>query len=185
MFTSRAEERLSLRQDTADQRLTQKGFEIGLVDAARQRVLCEKLDALERLRRLAHDVRCDGRSIADQMKMPGFLVSALPQDIRKLGTPEQWDLVHTDFKYEGYVFRQAIHNEKLARNHLRPIPVDLDYQQIAGLRLETRQKLATVRPESIAKAGRISGITPTDLAIISIWLEKKRLQLSSGVRNKE
>jgi tRNA uridine 5-carboxymethylaminomethyl modification enzyme len=86
-------------------------------------------------------------------------------------------------KYEGYVLRQAGQNRKLAGDQARPIPGDIDYERIGGLRRETRQKLAAVRPDSIGKAGRISGITPTDLSIISIWLEKNRLSFATNQKD--
>jgi tRNA uridine 5-carboxymethylaminomethyl modification enzyme len=180
MFTSRAEDRLSLRQDNADQRLTEKGFEIGLVDPGRYAVLREKICALEKLRAFVGESRVEGKSLAALMKMPGFRLDLLPAHIQEMASPDLWELVETDLKYEGYVRRQAGQNEKLARGHARPIPTDLDYEQIGGLRRETRQKLAAVRPDSIGRAGRVSGITPADLSIISIWLEKKTLDAGSS-----
>jgi tRNA uridine 5-carboxymethylaminomethyl modification enzyme len=180
MFTSRAEERLSLRQDNADQRLTQKGLEIGLVDSARHAVFRDKMRTLNELRRSVQGLRFEGRTIAALLKMADFQLDALPHHIRALAPKELWELVETDLKYEGYVLRQASQNERLARGHARPIPRDLDYEQIGGLRLETRQKLAAMRPDSIGKAGRVSGVTPTDLSIISIWLEKNKLSFATG-----
>jgi tRNA uridine 5-carboxymethylaminomethyl modification enzyme len=180
MFTSRAEERLSLRQDNADQRLTQKGFEIGLVDPVRHAVFCHKMCAIEKLRTSVKELSFQGKSVAALLKMADFELDALPHHIRELASPELWELVETDLKYEGYVLRQAGQNEKLARGQARPIPSDIDYEQIGGLRLETRQKLAAARPESIGKAGRVSGITPADLSIISIWLEKNKLSFANS-----
>jgi tRNA uridine 5-carboxymethylaminomethyl modification enzyme len=179
MFTSRAEERLSLRQDNADQRLTQKGFEIGLVNQARHAVFCDKMFVLEKLRSSVQELKYEGKSVAALLKMADFPLDALPPYIRKMAPPELWELVQTDLKYEGYVRRQTGQNEKLARGHARPIPSDIDYEQIGGLRRETRQKLASVRPDSIGRASRVSGITPTDLSIISIWLEKNKFSFAN------
>src|SRR5436190_759446 len=173
MFTSRAEQRLSLRQDTADQRLTQKGFEVGLVDSVRHGMFLDKIYALQKLRTSAQELRFDGKSVASLLKMVDFQFAALPQFIRDLAVTELWELVETDLKYEGYVLRQTCQNDKLARGHSRLIPRNINYDEIGGLRLETRQKLAASRPDSIGKASRLSGVTPTDLSIISIWLEKK------------
>ena len=175
MFTSRAEERLSLRQDNADQRLTQRAFEVGLVDPARHAIFCQRMSALEGLRKSIQTLRVADKSVAALLKMADFKLAALPAEIRELASPELWELIATDLKYEGYVRRQSGQNEKLARGGARLIPSDVDYDQIRGLRLETRQKLAVARPDSIGQAGRLSGITPADLSIISIWLEKNPL----------
>lgn len=183
MFTSRAEERLSLRQDNADQRLTQRAFDIGLVDQERHAMFSKKMAALEALRKSIETVKVAGKSVAALLKMADFRLETLPPEVRELASPELWELVETDLKYEGYVRRQAGQNEKLARGGARPIPSDIDYDQIRGLRLETRQKLAAARPDSIGQAGRLSGITPADLSIISIWLEKNPLSCADRPRD--
>jgi tRNA uridine 5-carboxymethylaminomethyl modification enzyme len=90
-----------------------------------------------------------------------------------------WQLVETDFKYEGYAARQLDQNRQLQRRQQQTIPSWLNYHEIPGLRSETRQKLTTARPTSLGQAARISGITPADLAIISIWLSKSNLQIKS------
>ena len=180
MFTSRAEDRLVLRHDNADQRLTGRGYEIGLVDPKRQAVFRDKIEALEKLRRSVSEIVVSGKPLIALLKMPGFDLGCLPDNIRQLASPEVWELVETDLKYEGYIQRQAAQNEKLVRDRGRLIPADLDYETIAGLRRETRQKLSAVRPASLGHAARVSGITPADLSIISIWLQKKKLAQPAG-----
>jgi tRNA uridine 5-carboxymethylaminomethyl modification enzyme len=174
MFTSRAEERLSLRQDNADQRLTKKGFVVGLVGEARHAVFSKKMQQLQQLRRAVNEWRIDGKLVATMLKMPGFKADLLPVEVQRLAPPELWELVETDLKYEGYVQRQMSQNARVLRDHGRPIPVGINYESISGLRRETRQKLAHIRPSSIGQAAQISGITPADISIISIWLRKNR-----------
>jgi tRNA uridine 5-carboxymethylaminomethyl modification enzyme len=180
MFTSRAEERLSLRHDNADQRLTDRGFEVGLVDSQRHEIFRAKMDALEKLRRSVREITLAGRPLTALLKMPEFNIQSLPPDIRQIAAADLWDLVETDLKYEGYVQRQAAQNAKLFRDRGRTIPADLDYEMIAGLRRETRQKLSAIRPPSLGHAAQVSGITPADISIISIWLQKKKLTQPAG-----
>jgi len=174
MFTSRAEERLSLRQENADQRLTAKGFEVGLVNKARFAAFRAKMDQLEKLRDSIGRIRIEGRQLSSLLKMPEFKIESLPAEIRQQAPADLWELVQTDLKYAGYVQRQMNQNEKLFRDRARRIPADLDYESIGGLRRETRQRLAAIRPLSLGHAAQVSGITPADVAIISIWLRKRK-----------
>ena len=106
------------------------------------------------------------------MKRPEFRVQSLPPELLEKASTEIWELLETDVKYEGYIRR---HNEQLQSVQtakVKRIPVELDYSSVPGLRSEARQKLTTIRPENIGQAGRISGVTPSDLGILTIWIRK-------------
>ena len=172
MFTSRAEHRLILRQDNADQRLTPKGASLGLVSAARVRLLREKSEHLDAARESASTIRIEGQTLLHAMKRPEFQVGALPPELLNKISPEIWELLETDVKYEGYIRR---HNEQLQSVQAAKanrIPIEINYSSVPGLRSEARQKLAVIRPESIGQASRISGVTPSDLGILTIWIRQ-------------
>src|SRR5437764_2935079 len=179
MFTSRAEDRLFLRHDNADQRLTKRAFDAHLVSKERWGHFEGKLELLRQARQLATDTKVGGNPLSRLLKRPDFSIHDVPEDIKNVAPLEIWELVETDLKYEGYVSRQTEQNRMVAKRNALRIPDGLDYLRIAGLRSETRQKLAAVRPVSLGQAARISGITPTDIAIISIWLTKNNLKITT------
>ncbi len=170
MFTSRAENRLLLRHDTADQRLTPRAKEIGLVGGDRWRQLEAKLTNLDALRASAAAAKIDGTAVIDLLRRPEFHVSDIAADVRRIACDELWDLVESETKYSGYVLRQSIQNKAVDSIRARRIPADIDYGAIHSLRPETREKLSRHKPATIGAAGAISGITPADVMTLHIAL---------------
>ena len=195
MMTSRSEYRLLHRQDNADERLSAIGRRIGLVNEERFRAVQEKYAAVEReLRRLEHTHTppsaalnamltehgtapvSSGVSLADLIRRPQLsYADTAPFD------PERPTLdravrqqVEIRLQYEGYIRRQLRQIEDFTRLEERALPPDLDYDRVTGLRLEAREKLKKIRPESFGQASRISGVSPADISVLMIWLETGR-----------
>ena len=170
MFTSRAEYRLLLRQDNADLRLTPKAIELGLACPDRIRVFQEKEAALERAAELAKNTRRDGVPLNQWLKRPEASAELLSAEERG-GLPlDIWASLETDWKYAGYIERQNLQIARTQRHEERLIPAGFDYSSVRGLRAETLQKLSKIQPETLGQAARISGVTPADIALLSVRL---------------
>ena len=130
---------------------------------------------LEQARTIAIGTMLNGAPVSRLLKQPDFDVMTLPGNMRSCVPLAIWELVQTDFKYEGYAARQSEQNHRLDRKRNQTIPDGLNYDKIAGLRSETKQKLTSLRPTSLGQAARISGITPSDISILHIWLNRNSL----------
>jgi tRNA uridine 5-carboxymethylaminomethyl modification enzyme len=180
MFTSRAEHRLLLRHDNADLRLTARGREVGLVGDRQWEHFQTKRDQLAALRSFVDGVNFEGVRVSHWLKRPEAKHHSLPADWRHQFPTVLWESVTTDLRYEGYIRRQEEEVRRAGKDDERGIPADLDYAAIGGLRHEARQKFGRVAPVTLGQASRISGITPADIALLSVWLESRARKQSAG-----
>lgn len=182
MFTSRAEHRLLLRQDNAIFRMAPFAEKLGIVSTDRRREVraWEKAIAteIERLDTTFHA----GASLAQILKRPEVDYATLPNHRPDL-PPAVREQVEFELKYAGYIEREYRQIEKSAQDAAQTLPPNVDYRSIHTLRYESREKLAAIQPHDLAQAARISGVTPADIAILSVWLKKYRATADQSDRN--
>ena len=193
MMTSRAEFRLLLRQDNADQRLTPIGYEAGLISQERYAYLQHKIrctaEEIARVQSVRISPRVEildllayygstaiksGAKLSDLLKRPELDYEKLAplDESRPELSPDIREQVNIQIKYEGYIEQQKKQVEQFKKLENRLLPMNLDYETIHGLRLEARQKLNVIRPASLGHASRIAGVSPADISVLLIYMEQ-------------
>ena len=171
IFTSRAEFRLLLRQDNADIRLSKIGYDLNLLSAARFNQVSRKILSVDFEIARLESVRSGSNTLAQLLRRPEVSHKDLPQPDEKL-TPEEIEQVEIAIKFEGYINRQALEVARYKKLETKGIPLSFDYQRVPSLRKEARQKLEQIRPTTLGQAARISGVSPSDIGILTVWLKR-------------
>jgi tRNA uridine 5-carboxymethylaminomethyl modification enzyme len=175
MFTSRAEYRLNLRHDTADERLTPLGYELGLAGNRRMESLSGKLERAQEVRELLRNCAFEGKPWIVHLKNPRVTIEDAVVSIEALSgyTPEVLRHVELDVKYAGYIERQNRQISRFSRLERITIPPDYDYSRVEGLSNEAREKFSRIRPLSAGQASRISGVRNSDVAVLMVALKRR------------
>ena len=195
MMTSRAEYRLLLRQDNTDLRLTEIGHEIGLISEERYQKFLEKKQAIEKeIERIENTIikptqevnellqanssssLTTGAKLDELLRRTELTYEILkPIDKQRPELPEEVTKeVEIETKYKGYIKLQKQQVEKFKKLEKKLLPQNIDYEKMKGLRLEARQKLNKIRPNSVGQASRISGVSPADISVLLIYLEQEK-----------
>ena len=174
MFTSRAEYRLLLRQDNADLRLTEWASDYGLVKGERLKRAKQKRGDFNNALELAHKKNHEGLKINEWFRKPGNELSGLPKGLRSLFSDEAWGLVEIDCKNAGYIARQEQMIARTEKMESVSIPDDIEYNLINGLKKEAAARLAEIKPKTLGQASRVSGVTPADIAVMTVWLSRDK-----------
>jgi tRNA uridine 5-carboxymethylaminomethyl modification enzyme len=172
MFTSRSEHRLILRQDNVYFRLLDKTRQLNIIDEEEVAHISFQWNQIDAECRRLEKVYYQGASLAQLLRRPETSYADLPQENSPLDE-EVLRQVEIEVKYAGYIRREKERVEASVRQENRVIPNDFDYDSITSLRYEAREKLKKIRPENLGQAGRISGVNPSDVSILSMWLKRE------------
>lgn len=174
MFTSRAEYRLLLRQDNADLRLSPCATEIGLVKGERADRAKAAIEDLENARKYVAKTKIEGTTVEKWMRRQEATWKNLPEDLQAQLSESSWEMIEVDVKYAGYIKRQEMMIDRTKRLEDKKIPDWMDYSEVRGLKIEAQQRLSQINPTTLGQAGRVSGITPADVGLLAVWIEKGR-----------
>ena len=174
LLTSRAEFRLLLRSDNADLRLSEKAYKIGLLSEERHNKLLNKIEEIKEIEEDIKNItfpkeKCN---LSEYLKRPEVKIIDYVDKLNKKYSKESLEQVEINHKYEGYIIKAKKEAEKMIKLGKKQIPEDIDYEKVDNLATEARQKLEKIRPRTIDQATRISGVNPSDIAILMVYLKR-------------